>query len=1183
MKTEDMINSDNYWDSRFEEDWEVFEGPAQSRFFSRLAIENLPSWLLEQLQRQPFTLCDWGCAQGDGTDVWASYLDAARITGIDFSSVAIEQASQRYPAITFLNEDWLVTQPDKHSVFDVIFSSNTLEHFHEPYEVLKAISSQASKAIVLAVPYRELERHSEHFYTFFPENIPTTLSNGFRIVWSKVVDCRQLPGALWDGEQIILVYAKSDWVDELGLRLKDFGIEQGYRATEIRNLTETLAQRKEQIEALHQALVQRKEQNEVLNQNVAQRESQIQELNQAVAQRDAKIQELSQAVAQRESQIQELNQSMAQRENQIQELNQTVAQRDEKIQELSQAVTQRENQIQELNQTVAQRESQIQELNQTVAHGEAQIEALNQNVTQRESQIQELNQTVAHGEAQIEALNQTVIQRKERIEALDQGLNQNLVLREERIQVLSQTVAHREEAIQALSQDLAQRDQQIVSQQAKLMKISNWAAKIDSRPIEYAFKKTTLRVARGMLRAIPITSTTKQKLRNAFFSAIRLFRQSVPRHADQSRQEDNIVQPNTLPGPVNGERDVFVFAVIDWHFRMQRPQHIARSLAERGCRVFYFSNHFIDADTPGYQLERLPGADALFQVKLHVKGAPAIYFDAPSEQALDMLARSVAKVIQAFGALSSISIVQHAYWYPLVKGLPNSYRVYDCMDHHEGFGNVPARLVEIEKEMLGNADVVTVTSAWLEDFARAYNPNVALVRNATEYDHFAMQPGAVYQDSKGRRVIGYYGAIAEWFDLELLRAVALEYSDCLVLLVGNDTVGAKKALADLPNVVFTGEVPYVTLPFYLHAFDVCLLPFKVIPLTLATNPVKVYEYLAAGKPVVCVDLPEVDQFGNLVLRACSSDAFVLQVGVALQESDNLAMQNSAERCRFASEQTWSDRAAEIATALGSIQMPRISVIILTFNNIELTRACLDSVMTHSDYPNLEIIVVDNASSDGTQAYLEDFIVRHPDVQIVLNPENLGFAAGNNVGLSIATGDYLVLLNNDTVVTKGWLMTLLRHFQNDPNLGLLGPVTNNIGNEARINISYDSMADMQARAAEYTLFHPSFSIPLRTAAFFCVMIPRTVYDTVGPLDEAFGRGFFEDDDYCRRVETLGLKIACAEDVFVHHHLSASFNKLKQKERQRLFNENKKIYEAKWGEWVPHTYRDEEDEELSQCLV
>ena len=118
-----------------------------------------------------------------------------------------------------------------------------------------------------------------------------------------------------------------------------------------------------------------------------------------------------------------------------------------------------------------------------------------------------------------------------------------------------------------------------------------------------------------------------------------------------------------------------------------------------------------------------------------------------------------------------------------------------------------------------------------------------------------------------------------------------------------------------------------------------------------------------------------------------------------------------------------------------------------------------------------------------------------------------------------------------------------------------------------------MRGMREAAAAYTRRHAGELLPIRTVAFFCVAMPRSTYETVGPLDPAFGVGFFEDDDYCRRVEAAGLGVACAEDVFVHHHLSASFDKLKAGKRQELFLRNKAIYEAKWGEWQPHRYRDQ----------
>jgi GT2 family glycosyltransferase len=367
--------------------------------------------------------------------------------------------------------------------------------------------------------------------------------------------------------------------------------------------------------------------------------------------------------------------------------------------------------------------------------------------------------------------------------------------------------------------------------------------------------------------------------------------------------------------------------------------------------------------------------------------------------------------------------------------------------------------------------------------------------------------------------------------------------------------------------VFVGEVSYTQLPYYLYAFDVCLLPFKVVDLTLATNPVKAYEYLSALKPIVAVDLPEMAQFEDLVYVAPDTASFIAAIYNILNQAEPKKLLQ--KRKAFAQMQTWQHRAhALIQCVESSVFDHKVSVIVVTYNNLHLTRVCLDSLLTYSQYENMEIIIIDNASSDGSQAFLSQWVTNRKNCKLILNEKNLGFAAANNQGLKIATGDYLALLNNDTHVTPGWIRTLLRHLELDKTIGLIGPVTNNIGNEAKINISYSSMDEMLQKAAAYTNRHIGQTYPLRTAAFFCVMMPRAVYEHVGPLDEQFGRGFFEDDDYCRRIEQCGLRIVCAEDVFVHHELSASFNKLKMREREVLFNNNRLLYEAKWGAWAPH---------------
>jgi len=353
------VNSKAYWEKRFKEDWDAADGPRQSRFFARLAIENLPSWLIKQIRCQALTLADWGCAQGDGTDVWASYVDSRQLVGVDFSRVAINQASSRYPAIRFVAENWIGVKPTGVEVYDVVFSSNTLEHFHRPYEVLEDLSLRARKAVALVLPYRELERIDEHFFSFLPSNIPLVLNNGFRLVWSRVIDCGHLPNTPWDGDQILLLYTATAWTDSLNLTLRDSVVEQEDTALKINNL----------------------------NQGIAERDGQINSLNQTVVARDERITGLSQAVAERDAQMLSLNQGIAEREGRIASLADSVREKDQQLIALAASVTEQEGRIGNLEEIVREKDSQIISLSQTAAERDAQIISLNQTVAERDGQI----------------------------------------------------------------------------------------------------------------------------------------------------------------------------------------------------------------------------------------------------------------------------------------------------------------------------------------------------------------------------------------------------------------------------------------------------------------------------------------------------------------------------------------------------------------------------------------------------------------------------------------------------------------------------------------------------------------------------------------------------------------------------------------------------------------------------
>lgn len=645
-------------------------------------------------------------------------------------------------------------------------------------------------------------------------------------------------------------------------------------------------------------------------------------------------------------------------------------------------------------------------------------------------------------------------------------------------------------------------------------------------------------------------------------------------------QKDDLLTPEIqLPrwrqAAKHGKRDYVFFGVIDWHFRHQRPQQLAQSIAQQGHRVFYVSVNFADACTPGFQIEQLNDSLPLYQVFFNLPGQHSVYAGAPDPDTLQRLREGQRALWQECRIQWAVHVIQHPYWFGLASFVAPSRLVYDCMDFHAGFSNNGESHESVELQLLKLADLTVVTSDFLVEFAqKAGAKKVALIRNAGEFDHFH-QAYQVKSSFPKTPVIGYYGAIAEWFDPSLIEALSNKYPHARIELIGDDTAKVQSRLSHCRNVYFHGEKAYAELPQWLSTFDVCLIPFQINSLTLATNPVKVYEYLSAGKPVVGSKLPELAQFGDLVYSASDTEEFVRFVGQAFSEVGPAAQDLRERRVSFARHQTWHQRAQALLTATEDNKLePLTSVVVVSYNQWHLTERCLQSIADQSDTDALEIIVVDNASSDETPQRLQSWQSQDPKRRrIVLNQDNLGFGPAVNQGLALAMGDYLIILNNDIIVGPGWARGLRRHLEINPQLGILCPITNNIGNEAQVALDGTTPEEVFDSARHYNLGKVGQVLPLTIAAFFCVMIPRHVYTRLGGLDEQFVPGFFEDDDYCLRIKELGLHIGCAEDVFVYHELSASFDKVSSSRRQAIFERNKALFELKWGAWKPHVYRAE----------
>jgi GT2 family glycosyltransferase len=249
-----------------------------------------------------------------------------------------------------------------------------------------------------------------------------------------------------------------------------------------------------------------------------------------------------------------------------------------------------------------------------------------------------------------------------------------------------------------------------------------------------------------------------------------------------------------------------------------------------------------------------------------------------------------------------------------------------------------------------------------------------------------------------------------------------------------------------------------------------------------------------------------------------------------------------------------------------------SVIIVTWENLALTRLCLESLFAHTGGLWFEVIVVDNGSTDGTPAYLQALAAAEPRVRLILNEGNGGFARACNQGARAAVGDVLVFLNNDTVLAPGWLGGLSEHLR-DPRIGAVNPVTNRIGTEAEVSEHARTLGEFLELAARRRAVHARRWRPVEMLAFFCLALRRAVWTQVGLLDEGFGRGLFEDDDYSARLRAAGYHLRCADDVLVHHLGEASFGRLVPDGTYgALFEKNRRRFESKWGcEWRRPTGR------------
>ncbi len=246
-----------------------------------------------------------------------------------------------------------------------------------------------------------------------------------------------------------------------------------------------------------------------------------------------------------------------------------------------------------------------------------------------------------------------------------------------------------------------------------------------------------------------------------------------------------------------------------------------------------------------------------------------------------------------------------------IKKIPHQLVCYDCLDDFGSFSWTEKDIYQSEQQLVQYSDLVIASSQKLLLKMKNSNSNAYLIPNAVDYEHFKAINSTIKTSIPNsiknlpKPIIGFIGAYYEWIDQDLLYFLADSRPNWCFVFIGPAQHGIiDSTLFNLNNIIFLGVKAYNKLPLYLQNFDVCLIPFLVNRITLSANPIKMWEYLAAGKPIVSTNIPEVEPFREIIYISDDNQDFLRKIEMALTENDHTLI---GERIKVAEENDWNNR------------------------------------------------------------------------------------------------------------------------------------------------------------------------------------------------------------------------------------------------------------------------------------
>jgi glycosyltransferase involved in cell wall biosynthesis len=366
--------------------------------------------------------------------------------------------------------------------------------------------------------------------------------------------------------------------------------------------------------------------------------------------------------------------------------------------------------------------------------------------------------------------------------------------------------------------------------------------------------------------------------------------------------------------------DILFLPASDWHTRIQRTQHLATQFAQLGHRCFYLNPHLgREFGSPYLTSPRRLVSQILprvFELHVHLSREPVYHHRRLTKPEIASVFSAIERLLKEARSSSPVIIVSLPLWNEVAQLMKRRYGcrvIYDCHDLLAGFRNISQDMLAAESNLFALCDFVLFSARWLMDSKSSEHREVRaksmLLRNAVRAQDFDF----IHRQGRvGRRTVGYVGSLDFWFDVDSIRSAAERRQDWDFILFGRIEASEIYELRRLPNVRLMGEVPYSTLRYHFASIDVCVIPFRISPLTLATNPLKLYEYFACGHPVVSSPLPEVQEYGELVYLASDPEEFIVQLEAAMEENDPRA---AVERRLVAERESWTARCVSLGRHL----------------------------------------------------------------------------------------------------------------------------------------------------------------------------------------------------------------------------------------------------------------------------